>query len=106
MSGLFNWLLFAVTFLLAGLLLGTVLHKRRKGGEGAGPSTSGSISGSVEIEDALKAAYTLQVSRGAWNIEELAEFMNLPVDLIRDMTAALAAAGWSEKSGQGGMQLT
>jgi Fe2+ transport system protein FeoA/Mn-dependent DtxR family transcriptional regulator len=60
----------------------------------------------VEAEDVLKAAYTLQEARGAWDSEELARSQGLSEALAEDVTGSLVAAGWVEENGHGGMHLT
>lgn len=97
--------LLPVVSLLLGLLIGITLQRRRRA-SAEPPSASLSAPRSVQIEDALKAAYTLQKANGAWNVEKLADSMNLPLDLIREMIAALMGSGWSEENTQGGMHLT
>jgi len=60
----------------------------------------------VEVEDALKAAYTLQEARGAWGGEELARSLGLPGTMARGVTGALVASGWAEEGTQGNLYLT
>ena len=61
---------------------------------------------SVEMEDALKAAYALQNTGNAWHSVELARSLGFPDALAENITRALIASGWAEESEPGSIRLT
>ena len=105
MSNLFPWFWSALSFLLAGLWLWTLLRQRR-GAPTALPPAPEPTTRPVEAEDALKAAYALQEEEGIWGDEELARSVGLPEALAGEVARALVAFGWAEEDVQGGMHLT
>jgi len=60
----------------------------------------------VEMEDALKAAYSLQSGGEAWHSAELAQSLGLAESLAGEITKALIAIGWAQQSEPGKMHLT
>jgi Fe2+ transport system protein FeoA/Mn-dependent DtxR family transcriptional regulator len=100
-----HWLWPVLVLILAGLWLWTALRLRRATSE-ARPLTSGSVQRSVEVEDALKAAYDLQETAGAWDGEMLARYMDFPRAMAGDIVGALVAFGWAEEEAQGKARLT
>lgn len=60
----------------------------------------------VEMEHALKAAYTLQNEGQAWHSVELARCLGFPDALAENIAQALIASGWAEEREPGSMQLT
>ena len=105
MSNSFHWFWPTLSFLLAILWLWTLL-RQRQAAPAAWTSAPRLTHRPVEAEDALKVAYALQEAKGAWNGEELAHSMNLPVALVQEVVGALVASGWAEKNTQGNIQLT
>ena len=104
-SNLSQWFWPALSFLLAGLWLWTLLQRRRAA-PAARISAPGLTHQPVEVEDVLKAAYTLQEAGRAWNSEELARSVGLSEAMAGDVTGGLVASGWAEKDVQGRMHLT
>jgi len=103
MGGYRLWPVLALVF--AVLWLWTALRLRRAASE-ARPLPSGSVRRSVEVEDALKAAYGLQEKGGTWAGEELARWMGLPSVMAGDITDALVAFGWAQEEANGAVRLT
>jgi len=99
------WFWPALAFLLAGLWLWTMLRLRRAT-SGAQTAPSGSLHRSVEAEDALKAAYSLQEAGGAWGDEDLARCVGLSRYIAEDIAEALVTFGWVEEDAKGKMRLT
>jgi len=104
-SNLFSWFWPGLSFLLFVLWLWTLLRQRRAAHAARTP-TPGLAHQPVEVEDALKAAYTLQEARGAWGGEELARSVGLSETMAEEVARALVALGWAEEDVQGGMHLT
>jgi DtxR family Mn-dependent transcriptional regulator len=99
------WVWILLALILAGLWLWTALQLRRAT-SGAQPHAPGTAPRSVEAEDALKAAYGLQVQDGAWEAEELIRYMDLPATMAQDITDILATSGWVQEDAQGRVRLT
>ena len=99
-----RWFWPALSFLLAGLWLWTLLRHRRAA-RAARTSAPGLSVQPLEVEDVLKAAYALQEAR-SWHAEELAHAMGLSEAIAGDVTGDLVASGWAEEDVQGGMHLT
>ena len=75
-SNLSRWFWPSLSLLLFVLWLWTLLRQRRAAPAVRTPAPELAHQ-AVEVEDALKAAYTLQEARGAWSGEELARSMDL-----------------------------
>jgi Fe2+ transport system protein FeoA/Mn-dependent DtxR family transcriptional regulator len=104
-SNLSSWFWPGLSLLLFVLWLWTLLRQRRAA-TAAQASAPGLIHQPVEVEDALKAAYTLQEARGAWGCEELTRSVGLSETMAGEVARALVAFGWAEEDVQGGMHLT
>ena len=104
-STLSRWFWPALSFLLAGLWLWTLLRRRRAAPTAPLPAP-GSAYRPVEVEDALKAAYALQETRGAWDREQLARSIGRSEAMAEDVAKGLVASGWAEEDVQGSMHLT
>jgi Fe2+ transport system protein FeoA/Mn-dependent DtxR family transcriptional regulator len=104
-STLSSWFWPGLSFLLSVLWLWTLLRQRRAVPVARTPAP-GLAHQPVEVEDALKAAYTLQEARGAWGGEELARSMALSEKMAGEVARALVAFGWAEEDAQGSMHLT
>ncbi|MEA3365213.1 MAG: metal-dependent transcriptional regulator [Candidatus Hydrogenedentes bacterium] len=59
---------------------------------------------SVEVEDALKAAYALEIAENL-NPEELTRSLGLPATMADTVTATLIASGWAVKDHSGAFRL-
>jgi len=101
----FDWFWPGLSLLLGVLWLWTLLRQRRTAPAAQAP-TRELIHQAVEVEDALKAAYTLQEKRDAWSGKELAQSMGLSEAMSEKVAGALVAFGWAEEDAQGGMHLT
>jgi Fe2+ transport system protein FeoA/Mn-dependent DtxR family transcriptional regulator len=104
-SDFFDWFWPGLSLLLGVLWLWTLLRKRR-----AVPATrtpAPELAHQVmEVEDTLKAAYTLQEKRDTWGSEELARSTGLSGTMAGEAARALVAFGWAEEEAQGSMHLT
>jgi hypothetical protein len=97
-----RWFWPALSFVLAGLWLWTLLRQRRTA-HMPEPSASGPCSLPGEVEDVLKAAYALQEESGAWQAAELAQATDLSEPRAKEVTAELVASRWVEETDQDGM---
>jgi Fe2+ transport system protein FeoA/Mn-dependent DtxR family transcriptional regulator len=104
-SDFFDWFWPGLSLLLGVLWLWTLLRQRRAAPEPQA-TTPGLMHQAVEVEDALKAAYTLQEAKGDWDGEDLARSMGFSRTTADQVTEALVAFGWAEEDAQGGMRLT
>jgi Fe2+ transport system protein FeoA/Mn-dependent DtxR family transcriptional regulator len=100
-----HWLWPALALVLAGLWLWTALRLRRASSR-ARPVTPGPILPSVEVEDALKAAYGLQERDRGWDREDLARCMGLPDAMAGAIVGALFSLGWAEEDAPSKARLT
>ena len=100
-----DWFWPALSVLLAILWLWTLLRQRRAATV-ARTSAPGLPHRPADVEDALKAAYTLQEAEGDWGGEELARSVGLSGTMAGEVARALVAFGWAEEDAQGGMCLT
>jgi Mn-dependent DtxR family transcriptional regulator len=105
MSDLSRWFWPALSAVLAGLWLWTLLRHRRAA-RATRPSAPGPLSQPLEVEDVLKAAYALQGARGAWHAKELAQAMGFPEAMADSVAGSLVASGWAKEDAEGGMRLT
>jgi Fe2+ transport system protein FeoA/Mn-dependent DtxR family transcriptional regulator len=105
MPALSRWFWPALSFLLAGLWLWTLL-RHRQAARASRASAHGPLSQPLEVEDTLKAAYALQEGGREWRAEELAHAMGFPEAMADDIAASLIASGWAEKGAQTRMHLT
>jgi Fe2+ transport system protein FeoA/Mn-dependent DtxR family transcriptional regulator len=104
-SNLSRWFWPALSFLLAGLWLWTLL-RRRRGAPTAPPPAPGFALRPVEAEDVLKAAYALQEAQGAWDSEQLVRSVGLSEAMAEDVARGIVASGWAKEDVQGGIHLT
>lgn len=100
-----RWFWPALSFVLAGFLLWTLLRYRRAV-RAIPTSVPGPLSRSLEAEDVLKAAYVLQEATGAWHSEELAHAIGFSEEMADDVAGRLVASGWVEEDAEGRMHLT
>jgi Fe2+ transport system protein FeoA/Mn-dependent DtxR family transcriptional regulator len=104
-SDFFNWFWPVLSFLLFALWLWTLLRQRRAAPTARTPAAE-LIHQAVEVEDALKAAYTLQESGDAWDGGELTRSLGLSETMAEEVAGTLAAFGWAEEDAHGRMRLT
>jgi len=97
-----DWLCPLLALVFAGLWLGTLLRQPR--GE-AGPARE-LPSASIELEDALKAAYSLEEQAGPWDGEALAAAIGLAQASAGGVVQALADAGWARQDAEGQWRLS
>jgi len=97
-----DWLCPLLALVFAGLWLGTLLRQPR--GE-AGPARE-LPSASIELEDALKAAYSLEEQAGPWDGEALAAAIGLAQASAGGVVQALADAGWARQDAEGRWRLS
>lgn len=102
MSDFSRWFWPAVSLLMAGLWLWTLLRQRRTA-RTPQPFPCQPCSLPREVEDVLKAVYTLQEGRRAWQTAELVQATDFSEPKAREVTAELVASGWVRKTGQEGM---
>ncbi len=100
-----NWFWPGLCLLLGVLWLWTLLRGRRET-PAAQTLTFGLTHQPVEVEDALKAAYTLQETKDNWRGADLARSIGLSRIMTDEMVRALVAFGWAEEDVQGHMRLT
>ena len=104
-SDLSQWLWPILSLLLAVLWLWTLL-RRHGTPRVTRPAVPAQPQTPVEAEDALRAAYMLQVGGSAWGREELARSVGRSEAMAERVAGALTASGWAEQDPKGGIRLT
>ena len=105
MPTLSRWFWPALSLLLAGLWLWTLL-RRRRAVPAPRTSTPGLTHQPVKVEDVLEAAYALGEAGEVWDGAELVRLVGLPEALAGEVAGALVAFGWAEVDVQGSTRLT
>jgi len=101
-----QWFWPALSVVLAGLWVWTLMRQRRVESSAARTSGAEQQPGPVEAEDALKAAHTLQEAQHTWSGEDLARSMGVPAAMGREVASALVASNWAENAPLGNLRLT
>jgi Fe2+ transport system protein FeoA/Mn-dependent DtxR family transcriptional regulator len=105
MSDFSKWFWPTISFLMTILWIYTLLRYRQ-----ASSMASHSVPRypglTIETEDVLKSALTLEELNEIWSQEELAESLGMPPSIAGRAVEILVAFGWAKKSSQGDMHLT
>ncbi|MGC9359319.1 MAG: FeoA domain-containing protein [Anaerolineae bacterium] len=102
---MYDWICPVVALVFAILWLRALLGQRRA--ESRPVASFQELPGSsVELEDALKAAYNLEERVGPWEDKGLTSSVGLPKTVAGGLARALADAGWAARDTEGRWRLT